>query len=150
MENTVVEGGQVPSIVGAVWIFTRTADIWTQQGPPLMPNDPGPKDEYFGYTVSISANGNTVLVGERDGWGGSYAFLDTGGAWVFVRTDTTWAQQGSKLLGTGASNPACQGLSVSLSADGNTAIVGGPLDNNQAGAAWVYTRNGTTWAQQAV
>jgi hypothetical protein len=44
-------------------------------------------------------------------------------------------QQGPKLLGTGAMGPAAQGVSVSLSGDGNTAIVGGPYDNGYAGAA---------------
>jgi hypothetical protein len=43
---------------------------------------------------------------------------------------------------------AGQGTSVALSADGNTAIVGGPLDNGDTGAAWVYTRSGNIWSQQ--
>jgi hypothetical protein len=47
-------------------------------------------------------------------------------------------QQGPKLVGTGAVGSALQGASVSLSADGNTAIVGGPADNSLAGAAWVF------------
>ncbi|MGC5276279.1 hypothetical protein ACPXAM_24405, partial [Escherichia coli] len=38
------------------------------------------------------------------------------------------SQQGNKLVGTGAVGTAYQGASVSLSADGNTAIVGGYLD----------------------
>jgi hypothetical protein len=57
-----------------------------------------------------------------------------------------WSQQGSKLVGTGAvdwttraEGWAGQGCSVALSADGNTAIVGGFGDNNFAGAAWVFT-----------
>ena len=44
-----------------------------------------------------------------------------------------FSQQGPKLVGTGAVGLALQGYSVSLSADGNTAIVGGPTDNNIAG-----------------
>ena len=48
----------------------------------------------------------------------------------------------TKLVGTGA---AAQGVSVSLSGDGNTAIVGGPRDNHQAGAfpagaGWVFAK----------
>lgn len=52
-----------------------------------------------------------------------------------------WSQQGAKLVGTGAVGPfgAEQGSSVSLSGDGKTAIVGGPFDDDEAGAAWVYT-----------
>src|SRR2546423_153102 len=60
-----------------------------------------------------------------------------------------FSQQGPKLVGTGAVGTAGQGRSVALSSDGNTAIVGGPNDNNNTGAAWVYTRSGGVWTQQA-
>ncbi len=49
-----------------------------------------------------------------------------------------FSQQGPKLAGTGALGIADQGFSLSLSADGNTAIVGGPVDNSSAGAVWVF------------
>ena len=58
-----------------------------------------------------------------------------------------WTQQGNKLVGTGAVGQAVQG-SVSLSADGNTAIMGGSGDNSNAGAAWVFTRSGSVWTQR--
>ena len=56
---------------------------------------------------------------------------------MFTRSAGVWTQQGEKLVGTGGAG-ALQGSSVSLSSDGNTAIVGGYNDNNTAGAAWVY------------
>jgi hypothetical protein len=63
-----------------------------------------------------------------------------------------FTQQGPKLVGTGAIGMALQGQSVALSADGNTAIVGGALDNGGAftgvGAAWVFTRSNGIWTQQ--
>src|SRR5436305_6361024 len=59
-----------------------------------------------------------------------------------------FSQQGSKLVGTGTGGKAKLGNSVCLSADGNTAIVGGPEDTSDAGAAWVWTRSGGVWAQQ--
>ena len=69
--------------------------------------------------VSLSADGNTAIVG---GFGdNSYA----GAAWVWTRSGGVWTQQGPKLVGSGAVGTASQGISVSLSADGNTAIVGG-------------------------
>ena len=37
---------------------------------------------------------------------------------------------------------------MALSADGNTALIGGPGDNGGVGAAWVFTRSGSTWTQQ--
>ena len=96
-----------------------------------------------GLFVSLSADGNTAIVGGR---------LDdsqAGAAWVWSRSGGAWTQQGSKLFGSGALGSANQGSSASLSADGNTAIIGGPLDNNHAGAAWVWTRSGGVWTQQS-
>src|SRR5262249_40627329 len=58
------------------------------------------------------------------------------------------SQQGPKLVGTGASGAAQQGASIVLSADGNTAIVGGPADSSGQGAVWVYTRSSGVWTQQ--
>jgi hypothetical protein len=59
-----------------------------------------------------------------------------------------FVQQGPKLVGPDAANAAAQGSSVGLSADGTTAIVGGPLDFSNQGAVWLYTRSGGVWSQQ--
>jgi hypothetical protein len=56
--------------------------------------------------------------------------------------EAQFTQQGPKLVGTGAIGNAAQALSVSLSADGNTTIVGGLADDGGDGAAWVFTRSG--------
>jgi hypothetical protein len=90
----------------------------------------------------LSADGNTALVG------GSSDDSFAGAAWVYTRSGGVWTQQGSKLVGTGAVGAARQGFSVALSGDGNTALVGGPVDDSQAGAAWVFTRSGGVWTQQ--
>ncbi len=58
-----------------------------------------------------------------------------------------YGQQGAKLVGTGATGNAWQGSAVAVSTDGNTAIVGGYLDNAHAGAAWIFTRTGGAWTQ---
>src|SRR5262249_21970007 len=79
-----------------------------------------------------SADGNTAIVG------GSADNAATGAAWVFTRSGGIWTQQGDKLVGTGGVGIGGQGRSVALSADGNTAIVGGSFDNGLVGAAWVY------------
>src|ERR1700722_15623286 len=59
-----------------------------------------------------------------------------------------FAQQGPKLVGTGAVGNAFQG-SVALSADGSTAIVGGGVDNSDIGAAGGFTRGGGVGASGA-
>jgi hypothetical protein len=92
--------------------------------------------------VSLTADGNTAIVGGPEDPGA------VGAAWVFTRSGGVWSQQGPKLVGTGAVGLAFQGASVSLSGDGNTAIVGGPDDNGEVGAAWVYTRSDGVWTQQ--
>src|SRR4051812_39416573 len=60
-----------------------------------------------------------------------------------------FVQQGPKLVAADASGfTDTQGSSVALSADGKTAIVGGPGDGNGGGAAWVFIRDGNgTWQQ---
>jgi hypothetical protein len=84
----------------------------------------------------LSADGNTAIVGGY--FDNNYA----GAAWVFTRSGGVWTQQGSKLVGTRAVGIGTQGTSVALSADGNTALVGGEFDNNSTGAVWVFTRSG--------
>ena len=59
-----------------------------------------------------------------------------------------FVQQGGKLVGSGSVGQGFQGNSMALSADGNTAISGGPDDNSDTGAAWIFTRSGGVWSQQ--
>ncbi len=140
--NTAIVGGYADnSGAGAAWVFTRSGGVWTQQGAKLVGTG-AVGAAHQGVSVSLSADGNTAIVG---GWTDNGS---TGAAWVFTRSGGVWAQQGTKLVGTGAVGAAQLGISVSLSADGNTAIVGGYTDNNGAGAAWVFTRSSGVWTQQ--
>ena len=133
--NTAIVGGSSDNdTFGAAWVFTRSGGVWTQQGPKLVGSDA----EGFslqGSSVSISADGNTAIVGGSGDQ--SSAGICVGAAWVWTRSAGTWTQQGGKLVGTGATGKAAQGVSVALSGDGNTAIVGGNRDNDFFGAAWV-------------
>jgi hypothetical protein len=97
-----------------------------------------------GLSVALSGDGNTAIVG------GPSDNYSVGAAWVFTSTNGTWSQQGLKLVGTGAVGNAYQGHSVALSADGNTAILGGSTDNYNVGAAWVFTSTNGTWSQQGL
>jgi hypothetical protein len=140
--NTVLVGGPADGGgIGATWVFTRTNGVWTQQGAKLVGTGASGNGAQ-GASVALSADGNTALIGGySDGAG-------VGAAWVFTRTSGTWTQQGGKLVGTGATGLAYQGISVALSADAGTALVGGYGDDATAGAAWVFTRTGNTWSQQ--
>jgi FG-GAP repeat len=136
--NTAIVGGPFGNAVGAAWVFIRSGGVWTQQGSKLV----GTGGTGQGYSVALSADGNTAMVGGPEDGNGA------GAAWLYTRSNGVWTQQGSKLVANDAIGNAGQGRSVSLSADGNTAIVGGPVDNNFTGAAWVYTRSNGVWTQQ--
>jgi hypothetical protein len=149
--NTALIGAGGTGAAGAAWVFTRSGSTWTQQAE-LTPDDavatPG-LGVAFGSSVALSADGNTALIG------GPYDFngrTDEGAAWVFTRSGSSWTQQGSKLApppaGSGRNASVQFGFSVALSADGNTALIGGYEDNEWAGAAWVFTRSGGVWSQQ--
>jgi IPT/TIG domain len=104
----------------------------TQQGPKLIGTGAAVGLVQQGYSVALSADGATALVGSPAD------DANTGAAWVFTRTGGIWTQQGTKRVGTGAVGAAEQGTSVVLSADGTTALVGGPADDAGLGAIWVF------------
>jgi FG-GAP-like repeat/FG-GAP repeat len=136
--NTAIVGGPNDAIgAGAAWVFTRSAGGWTQQGPKLV----GDLNARFGESAALSADGNTAIVGEP------FYNLKTGSSGVFVRNGGVWTVQ-TGLIANDAIGNSEQGFSVALSADGNTALVGGPEDNNAVGAAWVFTRSAGGWTQQ--
>ena len=97
---------------------------------------------HLGATVALSSDGNTALVGApRDN-----AFQ--GAAFVFTRMGSVWTPKNPPLKGSeGLVNPFF-GSAVAMSADGNTALIGGSGGNNGKGAAWVFTRTGSAWTQQ--
>jgi len=127
---------------GAAYIFTRSGTTWTQQQK-IQASDKQAND-YFGYSVAIS--GDTVVVGASwEDTGGQQA----GAAYVFTRSGTTWTQQ-QKIQASDRQASDYFGGSVSI--DGDTVVVGAIGEDtgaNSAGAAYVFTRSGTTWTQQA-
>jgi len=153
--NTALIGGPGDNYdAGAAWVFTRSGGVWSQQGPKLTGRGET-REDGFGVSVALSADGNTALIGAPGDNGGLFG---KGAAWVFTRSDGIWTQQGEKLVGdctescanegTGEIYNAWFGYNVALSADGNTALIGGFRDNDWRGAAWVFRRSGSTWSQQ--
>ena len=127
---------------GSAYIFTRSGGVWTQQGK-LMASDAAPGDN-LGHSVAIS--GDTAIVGAQrnDGTGS-----DSGSAYVFTRSAGVWTQQ-AKLTASDAAAGDEFGTFVFISDD--TAIVGATLNDDggsNSGAAYVFTRSGSVWTQQA-
>jgi hypothetical protein len=160
--TTAIVGGYNDNAgIGAVWVFTRRGEILPLAAAanpgsgPVLPVNPGPWSQQgakliagnetgagmFGVSVALSSDGNTAIVG------GSTDSSGTGAAWIFIRSNGVWSEE-AKLIGAGAVGNAFQGISVALSSDGNTALIGGYGDNAANGAAWVFVRSGATWTQQ--
>lgn len=154
---------------GAVYVFTRTGTTWSFQTFVKASNTD--VNDQFGWSVALSGTGTTLAVGAQledsaaVGIGGDQAdntAVDAGAVYVFAYAGA-WTQQAYiKASNTGAGDGF--GGAVALSSDGNTLAVtavleassatgiGGTQSDNSAagaGAAYVFSRSGTTWAQQA-
>jgi hypothetical protein len=126
---------------GSAYIFTRSGSTWTQQQK-ITPSDAANSD-YFGTTVSISSDGTYAIIG-------AYAKGTVGAAYIFNRSGSTWTQQ-QKIQASDAQQYDNFGFSVSINSDGTYAIVGAIGEDTTAvgaGAAYIYTRSGSTWTQQ--
>jgi len=155
---------------GAVYVFTRSGATWIQQAY-IKASNTG-VDDLFGISVALSADGSTLAVGapEEDsaatGINANQADNSApraGAVYVFTRSGAMWSQQAyiktsnagaGDLLGEGLSLSA-DGSTLAVSADGEsgaaTGINGNQADDSapKAGAAYVFTRSGATWSQQA-
>jgi len=147
--NTVVIGARYDdeSVTdnGAAYVYTRSGTVWSLEQQLVSP-DPKARTggERFGSSVAIE--NDTCVVGTPDQWNGST--ISYGAAYVFFRTGTTWADQGTlQQSGTPYLNSR-QGASVAIS--GETIVVGADLYNSSRGAAIVYTRSGSTWSLEQV
>lgn len=117
---------------GSAYVFTRSGTSWTQQD--KLTADAGAGGDELGSSVALD-DGTAVVGG-------------TGSAYVFTRSGTTWSQQ-DELVADGA---AAGWFGSSVAVSGDTALVGAfhvtvGADADQ-GSAYVFTRSGTTWAQQ--
>ena len=152
-------------MAGATYVFTRSGTTWSQQAY-LKASNTGAQDE-FGYSVAIS--GDTAVVGaiaedsNATGVNGSQAdnsAVDSGAAYAFTRNGMDWSQQAYlKASNTGAGD----GFGF-VAVFEDTAVVGAPFEDSSAtgvngnqadngatyaGAAYVFTRSGADWSQQA-
>ena len=122
---------------GSAYVFGSAGGEWTQQSK-LAPDD-GDAEDFFGRALAVSRDGMTAIFG---------AFTDVnpngedaGSAYVFERSDGDWDQQ-KRLVAEDGNNADSFGISVAISGDGSTAIIGANGDGFpskfQAGSAYVF------------
>lgn len=154
------EGDNSATAAGAAYVFVRSGSNWSQQAY-LKASNAGAGDQ-FGYAVAIS--GETIVVGAHHedsnatGGEGDNSATNAGAAYVFVRSGNAWSQQ-AYLKASNTEGGDQFGISVGIS--GDTVVVGawgedgsatGGESNNSAtnaGAAYIFTRSGSAWSQQA-
>jgi len=132
---------------GSATIFTRSGSVWTEQQ--TITQTGGAAGDAFGFSVALSADGNTAIIGaSRDDVG---ANTNQGSATIFTRSGSTWTQQQTITKTSGALNDTF-GAAVAMSADGNTAIIGTNYAdvgaNADQGTATIFTRSGSIWTEQ--
>ena len=169
---------------GAAYVYTRTTGVWSQTPAYVKASNTGASDA-FGSSVALSADGNTLAVGASQedsaatGVGGAQAddcvavtpvncANGSGAVYIYTRTTGSWGQVPTYVKASNTGAYDFFGVSVALSADGNTLAIGargedsaatgvngtqvetcGALVNcaNNSGAAYVYTRMaGGAWS----
>ncbi len=127
--------------VGTAYVFSRVGTTWSLDAT-LAPEGPGPAaNQQFGVAVAMSSDGSRVVIG-RPGADAVTGSNPEGGVDVFVRDGSGWAHEAFL---AGIEEQERFGISLDLSDDGATLVVGAPGTSHQ-GDARVFVRSGTTWA----
>jgi hypothetical protein len=176
---TGVNGNQADNAAagaGAVYVFTRTANSWSQQAYVKAANTHAAM--LFGYSVGLSGDGATLTAGSFDERGCSNAINGpyemkcggTGAVYAFTRSGSAWSQQ-AYLKAREQDRGDSMGGAITISDDGNTIVTGaadedslttgvdavrsgdsgevGAPDDRSSGAGYAFVRSGGTWSQQA-
>lgn len=171
--TTTINGSQSDhsaSNAGAAYVFIRNGTTWSQQAYVKASN--AYADTYLGWSIALSDDGNILATGapgESNSNTGinpsanTHAASNAGAAYIFARSGAAWSQQ-AYLKSSNAAAEDNFGSAIALNGSGNTLAVGSPYESSNAtgingsqssnsatdsGAAYVFTRNGSTWSQQA-
>ncbi|MEN6611268.1 MAG: IPT/TIG domain-containing protein [Methanoregulaceae archaeon] len=136
---------------GKVYVFQKSGGVWGRSA--VLQASNAANSDTFGKTLALSDDGKTALIGADNAnvsmniWAGQ--------VYVFTRNGGTWSQS-AILNATDAADSAHFGVSLALSGDGTTALIGayfanatvGPKDS--AGQAYIFQKNGNSWSQKQI
>jgi len=135
---------------GAAYVFTKGGDWSGGSQLQMLKASDAQNDDDYGYSVAISNDGTYKAVGAPlEDTGGS----NRGKVYIYVKSGATWSQQ-AMIQSNDIANGDKFGQSISLNEAGDTLVVGawfkgGASNNGAPGAAYIFTRSGTNWTQQA-
>jgi hypothetical protein len=121
---------------GRPYVYDWNGSIWIERG--SFPTLSG--DSFFGSTVDIASDGNTVIVGAKNG-GNLQA--GTGEVWMYSWNGSAWIDKGSGLSGAFETE---FGKCVAMSSSGNVIVVG----NVNESSVSIYEWNGTNWSLKGI
>ena len=126
--------------VGNVYVFTKEGTVWTAAGKlQIVDSTAGGA---IGYDIAL--DGNIAVVGAP---GKSVYGPASGAAYVFEKVRGDWSQVARLIPDDGAAE---DNFGSSVAIDGNSIIVGTPLDDDLgsgSGAVYVFERTDVSWAQ---
>ncbi len=137
---------------GTAHVWVRSGTSWSEQqkltATILISDDDAQEGAWFGHSVAV--DGDTAVIGA---WHyTTNAPIDkAGAAYVFLRSGTplVWSPQ-QKLT---SSNPISDGrFGSGVAVDGDKAVIGAHSEHpgglDEAGAAYVWVRSGTSWSEE--
>ncbi|MBN2011711.1 T9SS type A sorting domain-containing protein [candidate division KSB1 bacterium] len=128
---------------GAVYMFTRSGDNWTQTAKLIALDGAG--EDYFGYAVDI--DGDYMVVGSC--WDDDHG-EQSGSAYIYKRSGSTWNMQDKIAASDGGADNRF-GINVAIS--GQFAIVGAFFDDDfgtRSGSAYIFERINTDWTEREI
>lgn len=117
---------------GAVYVFTRSDDVWTTQKKNMLAASDGKAADMFAYSIAV--DGDTALVG-------AYAYKDTGAVYIFTRSGNDWTQKNNLLT---VSDGREKDYFGSVAIDGDTVLVGASsvaANPARPGSAYAFNLN---------
>ncbi|MEQ1623999.1 MAG: T9SS type A sorting domain-containing protein [Sediminibacterium sp.] len=126
-----------------IWFFEKNGNVWINQGGKIKPNGSANFDTY----LSISADGNTALIGDFIGYNGPDYSI--GNAYIYNRNAGNWSQTAKLFV---ENNVEVFGIYTALSADGKTAIIQGNrnVNNVRTGGNWIFTNKNGIWTNEGM
>ncbi|MBI4888108.1 MAG: FG-GAP repeat protein, partial [Acidobacteria bacterium] len=158
-----------------VYVYARTGTTWAQQA--YVKSATTVAGDLLGFAVALNFDGNTLAATAFDEDGSGRGInppydnraMNAGALYVFTRQNGAWSQQ-AYIKGSKSETSDGFGFAAAISDDGNTIALGAgdeacltpgidppgcaddapPLRgaNIWVGSAYVFVRNGTTWAEQ--
>ena len=145
--NTLAVGAPGSDInsIGAIYVFTRSSGVWTQQPKIVIPHNPAAMNPTYnnrqGSKVLVSSDGNTLFAG-----------TSSGGQYIYSLSAGAWTQQADLAQQNGFNIFSHQGNYAALSSDGNTALLGYesfPVNGVASGTAFFFSRTNGVWTLQS-